>query len=267
MNATITKIEEVSNRAKLFTIKLKNSSDRNRFNFKPGQFIQLSIPGFGEGPFSICSDPNQKERFQILAQKVGTLTSQLFRLTKESEVGIRGPLGNGFPTDKFKGRNISLISGGCGLAPIRSLILAIDNDRKSFANLNIFYGSKNHQSLYFKNEFKVWQKFSNLNLIVEEKSPDWDQPTGYVSQLLENSKFSYDEIAVICGPQPMLWPIIEILKNSRVKNDNIYLSLERNMSCGVGTCQHCNFGSKYVCKDGPVFSLNEILIEDPNFFQ
>lgn len=264
--AIITRIEYQSPKTKLFTIKLINSSDRSKFNFASGQFVQVSIPGFGEAPFSICSNPKQKERFQILAQNVGSLTSKLFRLTRGDEIGIRGPLGNGFPIDKFKGKNISLISGGCGLAPIRSLILEISNNQDNFNQVDIFYGSKNYQSLYFKDEFTAWKKFTNLNIIVEEKNKNWSQPTGYVSQLIEKKEFSYGEVVVICGPQPMLWPIIEILKNNRVKNENIYLSLERNMSCGVGTCQHCNFGSKYVCKDGPVFNLNQILIEEPNFF-
>jgi NAD(P)H-flavin reductase len=265
--AEISNIENQGQIAKLFKIKLKNSSDRNKFNFKPGQFVKLSIPGFGEAPFSICSNPNNTERFEILVKKAGHFTNKLFSLKKSNSVGVRGPLGNGFDLKNLTAKNISLISGGCGLAPMRSLISYFKNNQQAFKKLNIFYGSKNPDSLYFKKEFKDWQKFANLNLIVEEAGDNWEYSKGYVSDLIKNFKFDLNEIIYICGPNPMLAPIVEILRRKGILSKNIYFSLERNMYCGIGTCQHCNFGTKYVCKDGPIFSLEEIFNEEPNFFR
>lgn len=265
MPAQITDIRPETKWARLLKIKLKNSSDRENFIFKPGQFIQLSLPGFGEAPFSICSSPKKKERFEILAQKVGSLTNKLFTLSPGDEIGIRGPLGNGFPLEEIRGKNISLISGGCGLAPMRSVILSLLPKADEYGKIKIFYGSKSQSSFYFNNEFKDWSKGAQLNLIVEEKDDSWEGQTGYVSDLLKKQKFGFKDIVMICGPHPMLAPTIKNLRDRGVRDKNIYLSLERNMSCGVGVCQHCNFGTKYVCKDGPVFSLEEILKEDPNF--
>jgi len=264
--AELTNIKSETKWAKLLTIKLKNSSDREKFNFRPGQFVQLSLPGFGEAPFSICSNPAKKERFEILTQRVGSLTNKLFGLKLNAQLGIRGPFGNGFPLDKIGDKNISLISGGCGLAPMRSVILEVVNNEDKYGELKIFYGSKKESTFYFSSDFGSWKKRAQLNLIVEEKTDSWSSPTGYVSDLLENQSFGFRDTIMICGPHPMLAPTIDKLREKGVRDKNIYLSLEKNMSCGVGVCQHCNIGTKYVCKDGPVFSLEEILLEDPNFF-
>ena len=265
--AVITQLKKESQRVLVATLKLANSRDRNNFTFSPGQFLQLSIPGFGEAPFSLASDPHNRERLEILVKNVGSLTKRLFQAKINDRVGIRGPLGNGFPLKKLYGQNIVFISGGCGIGPMRSLMLTIKNDPSKFKKVSFFYGSKSLQQLYFSREYKEWQKFADLKLIVEKPDQSWSGPTGVVTDLLKKEQFTGQDRIVVCGPPVMIKFTIKELSKHHLKKENIFLSLERRMSCGIGVCQHCVLGSKYVCKDGPVFNLAEVKREEPEIFQ
>jgi len=263
----ITQIKDESQFTKLFTIKLADYKERENFNFLSGQFIQLSIPGFGEAPFSIASNPREKERFTILVKRTGSLTNRLFKAKLNDQIGIRGPLGNGFDLNKLKGKNISFISGGCGIAPMASLISSLGNNLKQYGQIKFFYGCKNPKELYLSDQYLKWKKIAKLNFIVEEPDTSWNGSKGLVTDLLTKEKFSWRDKAIVSGPPIMIkFTIKELLKQGLASN-NIYLSLERRMSCGVGVCQHCSIGSKYVCKDGPIFSLKEIRLEDPDIFK
>jgi len=263
----ITQIKEQSQFTKLFTIKLADYKEREDFNFKPGQFIQISIPGFGEAPFSIASNPKEKERFTILVRKVGSLTNKLFKARLNDQIGIRGPLGNGFDLNKLIDRDISFISGGCGIAPMASLISTLGNTPKQYGKIKFFYGCKSPKELYLSDQYLKWKKFAKLNFIVEKPDDSWNGPKGLVTDLLTKEKFSWRDRAIICGPPVMIKFVIKELLKQGLASDNIYLSLERRMSCGVGVCQHCLIGTKYVCKDGPIFSLKDIRQEDPDIFK
>jgi len=266
-SATITRINHESYQTKVFVLKLNNSRERSNFRFKPGQFIQLSIPGFGEAPFSIASKSSNRERIEILAQKVGPLTKRLFQAKIGDQLGLRGPLGNSFPLEKLKGQNIISVSGGCGIAPIRSLMEYICEKPKEFGRISFFHGCRTPRELYFSHDYHQWKSFTKFHFIVEKPDSSWSGPTGVVTDLFKNQKFSGRDRAIICGPQIMIKFAIKELLKFGLKAENIYLSLERRMSCGVGVCQHCVIGSKYVCKDGPIFSLAEIREEEPEMFK
>lgn len=264
--AAITQIKSEGQQTKLFVLKLINSRDRTDFRFKPGQFIQLSIPGFGEVPFSIASSPTNQERLAVLVQRVGSLTTRLFQAKVGDRLGLRGPLGNGFPSKKFRNKKLVFVSGGCGIAPMHSLMEHIKSSPEKFKRPSFFYGCKTPQELYFAQDYPGWKEFADLHFIVEKGNGSWKGPTGVVTDLFKDHSFKREDRAVICGPPIMIKFVVKELTSQELKTENIYLSLERRMSCGVGVCQHCVIGSKYVCKDGPVFSLAEIRQEEPNLF-
>jgi NAD(P)H-flavin reductase len=266
MAASITDIKKESENTRLIRLKLISSHNRAKFSFSAGQFIQVSIPGFGEAPFSIASNPKNRERFEIFVKKVGTFTKKLFSLNRADRVGIRGPLGNGFNLETIKNRDLVLISGGCGIAPMRSLLLTIGNNPQNYGQIKFYFGSKSKDHLYFRNEYQDWQKFAEINIITEIGSSNFSKENGFVTDLIKEAKISSASRALVCGPGPMIETTIKELYKKTIPNKNIFLSLERRMSCGVGVCQHCNIGSKYVCKDGPVFSLKEIIKEDKTLF-
>jgi sulfhydrogenase subunit gamma (sulfur reductase) len=264
--AIITQIKKEDQQTLIATLKLVNNRDRDNFDFSPGQFLQLSIPGFGEAPFSLASDPHNRERLEILVKNVGSLTKRFFQAKINDQVGIRGPLGNGFPLKKLYSQNIVFISGGCGIAPMRSLIFTIKNDPDEFKKISFFYGSRTPQQLYFSPEYGEWQRLADLKLIVEKPDRNWTGPIGLVTDLLKKEQFTSQDQIIICGSPIMIKAVIKELSKQHLKKDNILLSLERRISCGVGACQHCVLGNKYICKDGPIFSLAEIQREEPEIF-
>lgn len=267
--AKITQIKPLSQSVKLFKVKLISSQDRDEFKFTPGQFVELSLPGFGEAPFSIASCPKSRERLELIIRKTGVLTRKLFKVNPDQRIGIRGPLGNGFPIERLYGEKLAFISGGCGIAPIRSLALKILEEKDKFKEVNFYYGAKTDKELLLKEEIESWQEKDDTetHLIVEKADKDWQKAIGVVTDLMEEENFDHQTKVVACGPEIMMKFMVEKLIKFGVAPKNIYLSLERRMECGVGICQHCAIGFKYVCKDGPVFSLKEIRKEKPNFLK
>lgn len=263
----ITGIENQNSLVKLFTLKpedrkdIKCSTDDKKIIkcWWPGQFIALSIPGFGEAPFAICSSPNPCSEFQVCVQKKGELTSKLFSMSIGDEIYFRGPYGNGFPVSKLSKRNLLLIAGGLGLAPLRPLIQAIINHPSEFEKVQLFSGCREEKMLLFKKEYKNWAKNIELNLTLDIANENWNGCTGLVTTLFNKTQTAKDSIAIICGPPVMYPSVIEKIKKKGVAEKDIYVLLERRMHCGVGVCQHCILvNGKYVCKDGPVFNYAEI---------
>lgn len=257
----IVKIKKQSPIVKLFTLQFLDKNQSEGFYWLPGQFIEASIPGFGEGPFAICSANQDKKFFEICARNVGQLTDKMHQLKKGDQILVRGPYGNGFP-DIGKSETL-LVAGGIGIIPLRALILT--QIKKGLADkLRIFYGAKMPRDFLFLNEFKKWQAAGvKLNLTIDKTCPGWDGCVGVVTVFFDTvlSKLSPAEkprAAVLCGPPIMCKFVLEKLKEYGFEDKNIYLSLERRMHCGVGICQHCAIGPKYVCKDGPVFRWQDI---------
>jgi sulfhydrogenase subunit gamma (sulfur reductase) len=265
--ALITNIESQNSSVKLFTLRPKSNKDikceagldKIAKCWWPGQFIVLSIAGFGEAPFAICSSPTPCDEFQICVQKKGLLTEKMFNLAVGDNVGFRGPYGNGFPLAKMAKRNIALISGGLGLVPLRPLIHALCNHPGGFGKIQLFGGSREEKLLLFKNEYKTWQKYIELNLTLDAASSNWNGNIGIITTLFDKTALAKNPLVIMCGPPVMFSPVIEKLKKKKVAENDIYVLLERRMHCGLGICQHCVLvNGQYVCKDGPVFNYAEI---------
>lgn len=245
---------------KLFTLVFTDKKEQKKFSFEHGQFMMLGLPGSGEAAFDICSaTKNNKRFFQLNVRLVGRLTKKLHELKKGDTAWVRGPLGRGFPRKKINSRNLLLIGGGCGSVTLRSLILDhLDSKLSPKNQMQVFYGCLNEKTLQFKNEYGLWKKKVDLNIILDKPSAAWKGEKGLITKLFETSKVLAKPVAILCGPAVMYKFVIAELKKRQIPDEDIYVSLERRMSCGIGTCQHCALGSKYACKDGPVFSLAEI---------
>lgn len=263
----ITNIESQSAFVKLFTLRpidKKNivcSTDEKKIVrcWWPGQFIVLSIPGFGEAPFAVCSSPTPCNEFQVCVQSKGGLTNKLFTRSVGDEIYFRGPYGNGFPITKLSKRNLLLIAGGLGLVPLRPLIQIINNHATEFGKVQLFSGSREEKMMLFKNEYSQWQKDIELNFTLDTPHENWTGSTGLITTLFDKTQIPKNAVAVICGPPVMYPAVIAKIKKKGVAEKDIFVSLERRMHCGVGICQHCALvNGKYVCKDGPVFNYDEI---------
>lgn len=246
----------------LFQLKFLDKNMADRFSHEPGQFLEVSIPGVGEAPISISSPPTRLPELEICVRKVGSLTSALFKKDKGDKIAIRGPLGRGFPVDTFKGNNVLLVAGGLGLAPLRSLLYAILDNRNDFKNITLLYGARNPDNILFKYELLsiMSRKDIEYHFSVDmDLEGIWRQYVGLITGLFKDLQIdSENTFCVLCGPPIMYRFVIEKLKSKGISSDKIYVSLERTMRCGVGKCGHCTIGEFYCCTDGPVFCLKDI---------
>ncbi len=249
--AKILRIKEEGTDIKLYDLQLLGK--QKSLNFKPGQFVLAGLPGFGEAPFGICSDMAEKNFFQLCIFKVGHLTNELAKLKVGDKMTIRGPFGNGWPKLP-KNKNILIVAGGRGIIPLRSLIL----DKKRENKLQIFYGSRSYDILLFKNEIKEWQKTNEVAVTLDKGRFGWGGYNGVITVLFDKVKIIDNAATFLCGPPVMFKFVLPKLKEHGFKDEDIYLSLERRMHCGVGVCEHCACGSYYVCQDGPVFQYSRI---------
>ena len=258
--------EKDTSDTKLFTLAYTDPKLKRDFHFEHGQFMMFGLPGIGEAAFDICSSSkNIQKFFQLNVRLVGKVTKKLYELKKGDKAWVRGPFGRGFPLRKINDRNLLLIGGGCGSVTLRSLILDhLDGKLSPKNKMQVFYGCLNEETLQFKKEYSAWKKKISLNIILEKPKKSWKGKKGLITALFKGAKIVKNPVAIICGPPIMYKFVISELKKLKIPDQDIYISLERRMSCGVGTCQHCAIGSMYVCKDGPVFSLAEIGHENMN---
>ncbi len=232
------------------------------FKFETGQFVELTLPGEGEAPFTPSSSPADSEKMEITIMEAGRVTALLHRCSKGQKVGIRGPFGSGYPIDDFVGKQIYIVGGGVGLAPIRSLFLTLVDRIKDFKSVVCRFGAKTPDDFIYKNTlFGPWQKIKgvDIKLTVDEANGDWDGNVGVVTTILAPDDVNIkNAVAVVCGPPIMMKFATLKLLEFGFPAENIYLSMEKNMSCGIGKCGHCMLGKYYVCKDGPVFTYEQI---------
>lgn len=246
---------------KLFRLQLADGSE---LQHQPGQFVQVSIPGLTEAPISIASSPTRSGYFELGVREAGQLTAALHRLQAGAEIGIRGPFGRPFQLDALVGKRLLLIAGGCGLAPLRSLIQYCRDCRDRFAEVQIFYGARSPQDLMFQQDLESWGRDSLLDCryTVDSKPADscFSGATGMITELFSDLVINADNCcAVLVGPPAMYRPVIAELRRLGLQQEKqIMLSLERQMRCGVGKCGHCSIEHLYCCCDGPVFWLEEI---------
>lgn len=245
----------------------KEISDTSTFRINcklkhmPGQFVMVSLLGIGECPISIASYSNK--HMDLCIRNVGNVTNSIHKLKKGNKVFVRGPLGNGYPMEKFYNKNIILIGGGTGVAPLIGVAQYIINKRNKFNNLDMFLGFRSPEDILFKRNFKSWQKEFNFYITVDKADRKWKKNVGVITKLLEKIRPSNkNSIVIICGPPMMIKFTVQTLKKFGFKDGQIYMSLERLMKCGLGKCGHCLIKGKYVCKDGPVFNYKDAKLLD-----
>lgn len=256
--AEVVSTRQLTDMEKYIELKL---SDSREFDFNPGQFVQLSIFGIGEAPISISSSPSNKNIIGLCIRKAGDVTSAIHRLEEGSSLGIRGPLGNGFPIDEMKGNDILFIAGGLGLAPLRSLIYYVLEKREDFAKVTILYGAKSPDEILFADELESWKSRGDINLEITVDVPgaDWSGKSGVITRLIPPLKLNpSNTYAMIVGPPVMYKYVLLELQMKQLPENNIIMSLERRMKCGVGKCGHCQINGVYVCLEGPEFSYHTL---------
>ena len=232
---------------------------QQQFDFLPGQFLQIGLPGWGECPISICSSPSASHKyFELAIRDAGQLTHKINQLKAGDEAWVRGPFGNGFDVDAYKGKDLLLIGGGCGFVPLRPIILDYLAGRIKAKSLKIFYGCLNEDTLLFKKEYPQWNRGAELSVILDKPTDNWHGEKGLITALIQKRQITPATIAVLVGPPIMYQFAIKELEAKKVKAENIWVSLERKMYCGAGVCQHCAIGPYYVCKDGPVFNYAQL---------
>ena len=244
------------------TIKTFVVVPEGKFKFEAGQFVELTLPGEGEAPFTPSSSPADTEKMEITIIKAGRVTALLHECKKGQKVGIRGPYGNGYPVDDFVGEYIYIVAGGVGLAPMRSLFLTLVDRIKDFKSVVCRLGARTPGDfIYKKTLFGTWQNIVgvDIKLTVDEADGDWNGHVGVVTTILKPGDVDIaNAVAVVCGPPIMMKHATLKLLEFGFQAKDIYLSMEKNMSCGIGKCGHCMIGKYYVCKDGPVFTYDQI---------
>jgi len=264
-SATIKKITPFNELDSLFEIEL---DDKRPLGHKPGQFVEVSLFGYGEAPFGISTPPGNTPIFEIMVRQVGNVTKKLCSLKPGDKVGIRGPLGNGFDVKSFEGKTLLFTSGGTGMVPMRSLINHVLNpkERNKFKDIIILYGAKRPKEITFVEDVDRWKKVNDVQceLTVDQCDPSecWGGCTGLITTLFPKIKAdkldAKNTIAVVIGPPIMYKYVIKCLQTLGIPDSNIYVSLERRMKCGVAKCGHCQINGIYVCKEGPVFNYNKL---------
>ena len=263
----VTSIRRDTPDVKTFTVVRADTGTGVCFKHMPGQCAMLSIPGVGEAMFSITSSPTNTEFMEFSIKKCGCLTEWLHMMEPGQQVTIRGPYGNGFPVESdFKGKDLLFIAGGIGLAPLRSVINYVRHYRENYGKVDIVYGSRSKEDLVDYNEILTeWcnEDGINVHLTIDREQEGWDGHVGFVPNYVKELGFDTNKTAIICGPPIMIKFTLAGLQELGFDKTQVFTTMELKMKCGVGKCGRCNIGSKYVCKDGPVFRCDQ-LDELPN---
>jgi NAD(P)H-flavin reductase len=235
------------------------------FAYKAGQFAELSIAGKGEIPIGIASSPTEKGFLLFTVNKVGLVSSHLHAMKKGDVMGVRGPLGNWYPWERMEGKNIVIIGGGFAFTTLRSSIIYLldPENRNKFKDITVIYGARTPGMLLYTDELKAWEKRDDINMHITvdgTDDPSWQYHTGFVPTITDEvaPQGNKDTFAIVCGPPIMIKFTQPVLENRGYPYDNIIMSLENRMKCGIGICGHCNIGKEFVCKDGPVFTLSQL---------
>lgn len=263
--AEITSIYSLTENEKLYQIQLCDPEERDRFSFRPGQFVMLELPGIGEAPFSISSSPVRHGDIELCIRAVGNLTKFLSRVSRGTPVGISGPFGTSYPIERMYGQDILLIAGGLGIVPLRSPLFAVLENRSRFGRVDIMYGAKTTAELLFTYQYEEWRRFDiNLAITVDRADPKWTGRTGLITEILrerisEGTDLHANTNAIVCGPPVMFRFVCDMLTEAGLPMQKMFVSLERRMHCGRGKCCRCNVGSTYTCLDGPVFDYWSVM--------
>lgn len=256
--ADILEIVEETPQERLLRLKM---ADGVPLGHKPGQFVQVCCFGIGEAPISMASAADESGTFDLCVRRVGNVTGALHRTVVGDTVGIRGPYGNGFPLDTLADRDLLIVGGGIGLVPLRGLIQAVLAQRELYRKVTILYGFKRPEEMLFRDELTAWgaREDVDLRLTIDRAHPDWSGHVGVITTLFpELTLDAAMTKAIVVGPPIMYQFVITECRLKGIADENILLSLERHMKCGVGKCGHCQINGKYCCLDGPVFTFSEL---------
>jgi len=260
------RIEKITREApgvKTFRLKFENEQDAQTFSFKAGQFGEYSIMGVGESTFCIASSPTRKGYIECTFRQAGKVTSALALAEEGDVIGFRGPYGNTFPIDEWKGKNLLFIAGGIALPPMRCVIWNALDLRDDFKDITILYGARSVEDLVYKEELAEWNDRKDVKMVTTVdpggETADWKGEVGFVPSVLEKmAPSAANTIAIVCGPPVMIKFTFPVLEKLGFLGENIFTTLENRMKCGFGKCGRCNVGKVYVCKDGPVFTVAQL---------
>jgi sulfhydrogenase subunit gamma (sulfur reductase) len=244
-----------------FHFNFKDEKLREEFTFESGQFALYSVFGAGEAPFCISSSPTRGDHLEFAVLQIGKVTNALHRLGVGAEIGFRGPYGNEFPLDFLQGKNLVFVAGGIGLAPLRSLVWNVMDNRDKYKNIDIIYGARSPSDLCFKYDLDAWDKDKTVNMVttVDRGDESWTGRVGFVPKVLEEvAPSANNAVAIVCGPPIMIRFTFPVLEKLGFTPEQMITTLEKRMKCGIGKCGRCNIGNLYVCRDGPVFTYAQI---------
>ena len=244
------------------TFRVVGLDGKKPFAHIPGQCAMLSMPGIGEALFSITSSPTNEDFLEFSIKKCGCVTTWIHEIEPGQQVTLRGPYGNGFPVDtELRGKDLLIIAGGIGLAPVRSVINYVRANRQNYGTLDIVYGSRSKEALVdYQAILDDWMAEDGINvhLTIDREQPDWDGHVGFVPNYVKELNFDTSKTVVMCGPPIMIKFPLAGLEELGFQRDQVYTTFELKMKCALGKCGRCNIGDKYVCKDGPVFRLDQM---------
>ncbi|MDR3073960.1 MAG: FAD/NAD(P)-binding protein [Deltaproteobacteria bacterium] len=259
--ATVREVVRETHNIMTFRVVLDDAEAMKNFTHEPGQVGQLSLFGMGEATFVINSPPTRTEYLQFSVMRAGEVTAALHGLKAGDKVGVRAPLGNWFPYTAMKGKDILFVGGGIGMAPLRTLLLFMMDNRKDYGKITLLYGARSPQDMAYSYEIPEWRKAGNTEVVltIDREAEGWEHKVGLIPNvLLEMNPSTANTVAITCGPPIMIKFVLQALDKLGFKPEQILTTLERRMKCGVGICGRCNIGDKYVCVDGPVFTYAEL---------
>ncbi|MGB8645281.1 MAG: FAD/NAD(P)-binding protein [Anaerolineae bacterium] len=244
-----------------FTLELVSANGSDGVSFAPGQFNMLYIFGAGEIPISISGDPTSHERLVHTTREVGAVTHAMRQLRRGDMIGVRGPYGTSWPIKEAEGKDIVIVTGGIGLAPLRPALYGLISERQKYGKIVLLYGARTPDEILYQRELAQWRAKFDLEVYVtvDRAMGGWRGNVGVVTTLIPKAPFDPSStLAFVCGPEIMMrYTVLELNKRG-VHGENIHISMERNMKCGIGFCGHCQFGGVFVCKDGPVFRYDQV---------
>jgi NAD(P)H-flavin reductase len=259
---TLVEVRDLANEIKIFRIELQNGGREAFAGYKPGQFAFVSAFGLGEAPFGIANTAERGPTLDFAINRLGSVTTGLHELGEGDMVGVRGPMGNSFPMDEFKGKNLIVLGGGIGGAPLRPVIQHVLDNRADYGDLTILWAARHPSLLVFTEEYEEWRAAPNtsLHLTVDQPNDKWDHNVGLITELLQKvGPKPENAVTITCGPPIMIHYVGRLLEEMGFSPEKNYVTLEARMHCGLGKCGRCNLGEKLICVDGPVFNMAEVL--------
>jgi sulfhydrogenase subunit gamma (sulfur reductase) len=259
--ATIQETRPETHDINTFTLRIDDAAAREAFTYRPGQFLEVSVFGAGEAPFCIASNRHGRDTLDITVRRIGRVTKALHALGVGGQIGLRGPLGNWFPLDELEGKHVLFVGGGLGLAPLRPQIYEVYRQRERFASVSVLVGARTQGDLVYRDELEQWQKQEGMTclLSVDVATEGWTGNVGVVGTLLPQvAHAAQNGVAFVCGPPIMIKFVVQDLEAMGFTSESVVTTLEQHMRCGIGKCNHCMLGDKYVCLDGPVFTYEQL---------